>query len=187
MPLKALAVEPTIDEPEELETLQAKAESLRKKQESLVGLFKKDLLTEEDLAQSLTELKTQKAEVDESLKQLRAELADRMSPEQWLTDIEGIEKPQAEIEILLRKAIKKVTIWKDRILVDTCKGSFELPIRRIWHSRLLPVPHQLLAQDDNGQWKEDLVYCFGEDLPKDFEKKMKLILDAGRIKLWIVR
>ena len=187
MPLKALAVEPTTEEPEELETLQAKAESLRKKQESLVSLFKKDLLTEEDLAQSLTELKTQKAEVDESLKQLRAELADRMSPEQWLTDIEGIDKPQAEIEILLRKAIKKVTIWKDRILVDTCKGSFELPIRRIYHSRLLPQPHQLLAQDDNGQWKEDLVYCFGEDLPRDFEKKMKLILDAGRIKLWIVR
>ena len=186
MPLMALAVEPSVEEPEELETLQAKAESLRKKQESLVSLFKKDLLTEEDLAQSLTELKTQKAEVDESLKQLRAELADRMSPEQWLTDIEGIDKPQAEIEILLRKAIKKVTIWKDKILVDTCKGSFELPIRRIYHSRLLPQPHQLLAQDDNEQWKEDLVYCFGEDLPKDFEKKMKLLLDADRIKLWIV-
>ena len=136
----------------------------------------RDLLSEEDLTQSLAELKSQKTEVDESLKQLREQLADRMSPEQWLTDIEGLDKPRAELEQLLRKAVKKVTVWREKITVDTCKGTFTLPIKRIWHSRLLPHPHQLLAQDDNDQWTEDLVYCFGEDLPRDFEKKMKLLL-----------
>ena len=181
----------------ELEKYQIELHNMKEKEKELSDLFLKGLLDRDALEEVLNTHKIRKSE----LNTLIAELAsfnitnkDKMLFSQWteFNTLINNELHKSQFEILLKEAIKNITIFKTYIIVNTVYGEITLPRFLITNKKHFPKWEIQLEPLNNPNYPEfdlrnTLIKVFFK-LPSSYQNDntTKLIGEFKNIQYWTI-
>ncbi len=141
---------------EENEKLHIEILNLDKRASTLTEMYAEGLMRADDFKSTMKKMKERKSELQQCLDEMKSIKGgyDRFD---LLIDLNELnDKERAELTEPLRWTIKRVTIFRDHVLISTPKGDLELPIREK-NGKLLP--QHLIAVGDK---EIEIIYFFDE-------------------------
>lgn len=178
----------------EIETTEVAVISIQSKMKTLTSSYMDGIIEEglytSSIAQMSKRLKEEKARLDE-LKREGAK-AEAYTADEMLTDINRLSRGEAsdeEVNEGFAWVFKRVTIWLDRVEIETPLGKVTLPTKALGrkHMKMLPF-HTILADKDSC----DIVYTWRFREPQDesdiidYEKEGRIIAELGRCRVFIL-
>lgn len=170
---------------EELTKMKVEVQNLLEREKKLTGMFINGLIDETSLENALHDITVKKKSIQMTILNLENMLkSEDNSVEKQIELLKSIVEhtiTPEEYEKLIRKTVKHMYVYTDKLIIETFFGEFELPRQNISKYRLLP--HYFMNMDN--EYNINLIYYYGlEQLIPDVGWKTNLIADFGKLKIW---
>lgn len=168
-------------------------DNLKCKEEKLNKMFMDDIISQDAFEKMTKDLRTKEKTIESQILSLKQSLKLEYSSTRFFMDIRKVNNQwlqQSEADEAYKSLIKKVKVWHEKIevVLDYMgEHSFELPIQLGKFKKKIFPKADFCFNEEEGSWSEDIIYCYEELNPIEIEERRKLLLDAGDIRIWIVR
>lgn len=143
---------------DDLQRLEVELLNLEKKASALTEMFMGGLVAETDFKATMKAAATRKQELNQEIDDLKHASSEAYSKEDLFFDLNELEnKAEDELTEVFKWTFKKVVVYRDKVEIETPKGSLALPIRRLMRANELPQ-HYIIGGGD----RPAVVYYFRE-------------------------
>lgn len=172
-----------------IEDYEMKMIGIRNKMKKFKELYLKDIIDEQEFDKTIKTLQSSLDDYQKAVDAMKLSVNNNTyTTLKCLLDVSRClnhELSQGEAEIAMNYAINKITIFKEKIVVNTIYGNFELPVKRIWKSKELPLITVIYPQEHlDEEFKLTLVYHFGDFNPN--EDKFETIATLGNTTIGLI-
>ena len=170
---------------DELTALKVELQNILEREKKLTGMFVNGLIDEDSLKNALLDISEKKKSYQMDILNLENMLkSDDNSVENQIALLNNIVSHSItpeEYEKLIRKTLKHIYVYTDKLIIQTYFGEFELPRQNISKYRL--IPHYFMNMDY--KHNINLIYYYGlERMLPETDWKTDLIADFGKLKIW---
>lgn len=175
------------DTKKQLNELNVQLSNIKEKSKKITNLFISDIISEDVATEQLNSLRKEEKELKNKITSIEATLSEETDIEhdrRLINKIVHGNITHEEFEELLNKTVKKIIVFKEKVIIQTYFGDVELP--QLKHRNYWVLPRFTFNNNENGTY--DLYYYNGTNpIVNIYAKDQKTIFDSNGMKIKYVK